>query len=92
VRSTLENAGNGKAEGRSPLPSLSPDEAHMRHAELQEHYLASRVGRNHKSNLRRAVLRPPGRKRSFLVRGAGSRGTGNNNRSRIDIVVGVKNR
>lgn len=44
----------------------------MRHAELQEHYLASRVGRNHKSNLRRAVLRSPDAQRVAAARGWGS--------------------
>jgi len=72
----------------SPVsPSLSfPNEVHMRHTKLQEHYLASWVRRNHKSNLCRAVLRSSGAQTSFPTR-TGFRGTGNNNRSRIDIIV-----
>lgn len=63
----------------------------MRHAELQEHYLASRVGRNHKSNLRHAVLRSP-RRNVVAALVEPFRGTENDNRSRIGIVIGVKNR
>lgn len=47
----------------------------MRHAELQEHYLASRAGRNHENNLRRAVLRSPGRERRCSLARVVPRGT-----------------